>query len=81
MSLDCGIFHKNGKDKIQYYMQNSGVESAEIILHNFYPDFPKCGHPEYTRAQCIAEFCKYAPDADWTKCPYFQRKLEKDPNQ
>lgn len=37
----------------------------------FYPDFPKCKHPEYLDKRCLAESCKFAPDGDWTKCPYF----------
>ena len=37
----------------------------------FYPDFPMCGHPEYSGKRCIAESCKFAVNEDWTKCPYF----------
>jgi len=37
----------------------------------FYPDFPMCGHPDYSGKRCIAESCQYAVDGDWTKCPYF----------
>lgn len=38
-----------------------------------YPDFPKmCCHPDYVGKCCIAESCKYAPNGDWTRCPYFE---------
>lgn len=37
----------------------------------FYPDFPKCEHPNTIGARCIAESCLFAPNGDWTKCPYF----------
>ena len=38
-----------------------------------YPDFPQiCGHPEYQGQICVAESCRYAPNSDWTRCPYFK---------
>ena len=37
----------------------------------FYPDFPMCGHPDYSCKRCIAESCKFAVNEDWTECPYF----------
>lgn len=37
----------------------------------FYPGFPNCERPEYLGKRCIAESCKFAPNGDWTKCPYF----------
>lgn len=37
----------------------------------FYPDFPKCGHPDAKVKRCIAESCLLAPGSDWSKCPYF----------
>ena len=40
-------------------------------LDILYPGFPKCGHEKYLGRNCIAETCTYAPDGDWTKCPYF----------
>ena len=41
------------------------------LLDVFYPGFPNCEHPDYLGKRCIAEACKFAPDGDWTKCPYF----------
>ena len=38
-----------------------------------YPNFPNCGHPQYSGKRCIAESCKYAIGEDWTKCPYFNK--------
>lgn len=42
------------------------------IQNKLYPNFPNCGHPQYPKTRCIAEMCKYAPNKDWTKCPYFK---------
>lgn len=44
------------------------------IQGKLYPNFPKCGHPSYPNANCVAEMCRHAPDADWTRCPYFRKE-------
>ena len=44
------------------------------IQGKLYPNFPKCNHPEYKNTDCFAECCKFAPDEDWEKCPYFKQK-------
>lgn len=38
-----------------------------------YPNFPNCGHPQYSGKRCIAESCKYVIGEDWTTCPYFNK--------
>lgn len=67
--------------EIEHYFKNCNVitigpEMAIFfgIQGKLYPDFPKCNHPEYKNTRCISEFCKFAPDGDWEKCPYFQKK-------
>ena len=67
--------------EIEHYFKNCkvitiGPEMAIFfgIQGKLYPDFPKCNHPEYKNTRCISEFCKFVPDDDWEKCPYFQKK-------
>lgn len=67
--------------EIEHYFKNIdaitiGPEMANFfgIQEKLYPDFPKCNHPEYKNTRCISEFCKFAPDGDWEKCPYFPKK-------
>lgn len=35
----------------------------------FYPNFQKCGKPEYEGRRCIAESCKYSM-YNWKNCEY-----------
>lgn len=50
-----------------------GPDLASIlgVQSFFYPNFPKCGHPDTKFRQCIAESCVLAPGGDWRKCRYF----------
>lgn len=41
---------------------------AQDIL---YPNFPKCGHPNYIGLRCVAESCKFAANGNWNTCPFF----------
>lgn len=45
------------------------------IRKQLYPEFPDnaCSESSYKGTDCIAESCKYAPEGDWTKCPYFNK--------
>lgn len=66
-------------ERIRHYAPDGepkywGPDMARIMgcQKLLYPDFPKsCGHSDYSEEVCVAESCKYAPDGDWTKCPYF----------
>lgn len=67
--------------EIEHYFKNLGVITIGPDLARYfriqdqlYPDFPKCGHPEYKGKECVAESCKFAPESDWEKCPYFPKK-------
>lgn len=75
-------FHENKSDipeGIRHYAPDGeprywGPDMARIMRCQklLYPEFPKpCGLAEYEDAECIAESCKYAPNGDWNKCPYF----------
>ncbi len=37
------------------------------------PDLPECDHPYFLNTECLAELCRYAPQDDWRKCPYFKK--------
>lgn len=48
------------------------------VQHILYPNFPKCGHPEFVGKACIAESCKYAAEAGaYVACPYFDKNYSK----
>lgn len=50
-----------------------GPDMAKILHAQdiLYPNFPKCGHPDYIGQICIAESCKFVADGNWNTCPYF----------
>ena len=50
-----------------------GPDTASLfgVRDILYPEVQKCGHPDFIDEKCIAESCNYAPDGDWTRCPYF----------
>lgn len=41
------------------------------------PDLPACDHPYFLNTECLAELCRYAPQDDWRKCPYFKKEKNK----
>lgn len=63
-------------------IQDAGPDFARFlgIQNKLYPNFPNCAHPDYLGKRCIAEACKYAPNGDWTKCPYFKQEPERNSN-
>lgn len=72
--------------EIEHYFKNCNVTTIGPYMAAFfgiqkklYPNFPKCNHPEYGGTSCVAEYCKFAPGRapckDWTKCPYFPKKI------
>lgn len=89
---DSGVTHSNGycydsKDdipsSIRHYAPKGeprlvGPDMARLFgaIDILYPDFPTCGKSSYKGLICIAESCKYAPDGDYTKCPYFPEYKE-----
>lgn len=72
---------------IEHYFKNLDIMTIGPYMAAFfgiqeklYPNFPKCNHPEYKNTNCIAECCKFAPDEDWKKCPYFKQEPERNSN-
>ena len=45
------------------------------VLDVLYPNFPKCGHPDYIGKRCIATSCKFAYPT-YKDCPYFDKSYE-----
>ena len=67
--------------EIEYYFKNLGIITIGPRMADFfriqerlYPNFPKCGLPTHNSDICNAEFCKFAPNSNWEKCPYFPKK-------
>ena len=45
------------------------------VLDVLYPNFPKCGHPDYIGKRCIAMSCKFAYPT-YKDCLYFDKSDE-----
>lgn len=67
--------------EIEHYFKNLSVTAIGPYMARFfgiqeklYPNFPKCNHPKYKDTNCDAECCKFAPNENWEKCPYFLKK-------
>ena len=56
------------------YPKFVGPDMAAIfgVLDILYPNFPKCGHPDYIGKRCIAEACRFAVPT-YRDCPYFDK--------
>lgn len=67
------IRHLAPKDKPSFV----GPDVAHIIgaAKYLYPNFPKCQHPGFIGARCIAESCRYAVP-DYQHCPYFDKTYQ-----
>ena len=50
------------------------------VLDILYPNFPKCGHPDYIGKRCIAEACKFA-DPTYRDCPYFDKTYKEESSE
>lgn len=52
-----------------------GPDMAAIfgVQNILYPNFPKCGHPDYIGKNCVAESCRYAEENGYEACPYFDK--------
>lgn len=56
-----------------------GPDSARLSCAQsvLYPNFPKCGHPEYDGLNCIAESCRFG-DPTYRDCPYFDHTYDEN---
>ena len=65
---------------IRHYAKEDEPKFVEPDMANlfgvqdiFYPNFPKCGHPEYIGTKCIAEACALAGPDGYRQCPHFDK--------
>lgn len=85
---DVSGIYENLEDipaSIRYYAEKTkltfaGPDLARMfgVLDVLYPNFPKCGHPDYVGKNCIAESCRYSDDDNYRACPYFDKTYSEE---